>query len=199
VHKWLLMANMPNGAAGRLGAMVTVQVPDTARAAYPDSVIRAALASVTFRVAPLAELVKLLPFKFDQLAGFRVIQVVPGGVILTDGPTDDINHQPYMVIEIGRGAPNEPDGRGRFARDLLASAPVRDLKVTLGETMRITGSPGVEIRAKAKGLDGAPVDLVQWVRFGTTGFLRVIGVAHSGEWDQLFPRFRTVRDGIEFR
>jgi hypothetical protein len=40
---------------------------------------------------------------------------------------------------------------------------------------------------------------VQWVRFGSGGFLRIVGVGRSDAWDALFTRFRAVRDGIEMK
>jgi hypothetical protein len=199
MHKWLLLANVANEQIGRIATLVDVQVPDSALAAYPEKVIRAALASVTFRPAPLEERLGLLPFKLDERAGFRVMQVLPGGIVLTDGPTDDLSKQAYMIVGIGRGSPSEPDGRGRFARDLLAGAPVRDLIVVSAESMRIGGRPGYEIRARAKEPNGAPINLVQWVRFGSAAFLRVVGIARKDDWDREFTRFRAVRDGIEFR
>jgi hypothetical protein len=142
---------------------------------------------------------KLVPFKLDELAGFRVMQVMPAGVILVDGPTDDLTKQPYMVVEVGQGLPDQPDARARFARDLLSRAPVRELAMGSGEPMRIGGSPGYEIRAQAKGLDGAPISMVQWIRFGSGGFLRIVGVAPKDDWDRLFTRFRSVRDGVDPR
>jgi hypothetical protein len=199
VHKWLLLASTMTGELGNLAALINVEVPDAARAAYPDAVIRAALASVTFRPPPIAERLKLLPFKLDDLAGLRVMQVTPGGVILVDGPADDLIKQAYMVVEVGQGSPSEPDARARFARDLLSSAPVSDLSLTSSEPMRISGTPGYETRAQAKGLDGAPISVVQWLRFGTGGFLRIVGVAHTEDWNRLFTRFRAVRDGIDQR
>jgi len=39
--------------------------------------------------------------------------------------------------------------------------------------------------------------VVQWVRFGTGGFMRIVGVGPKNNWDSLFTRFRAVRDGIE--
>jgi hypothetical protein len=102
-------------------------------------------------------------------------------------------------VSVGGGVPSDPSDRGKFAREMLSSAPLRDLTVTLAEPMRIGGLQGNEIRAQAKGLDGAPVNLVQWVRFGSGGFLRVIGVTRPDNWDALFTRFRAVRDGIETR
>jgi hypothetical protein len=199
VHQWLLLANVANAKIGQIATLVNVQVPAAVRAAYPDKAIRAALASVTFRPAPLEERLKLLPFKLDQLAGFRPIQVVPGGVILTDGPSGDLNKQPYMIIGVGPRSPDDPDARGRFARDLLSGVPVRDLVITSAEPMRIGGWPGNEIKAQGKGMDGAPINLVQWLRFGAGGFLRIVGIARKDEWDRMFTRFRAVRDGIDLR
>ncbi len=180
--------------------LIIVEVPDATLAVYSDAVIRQALASVTFRPMPIQEQLGLLPFKLNQLAGFRVVKVLAaGGVILTDGPSDDIRKQPYVIVSIGRGAPEQPDDRARFARDLLSSAPLRDLSVQSAEAMRIGGLPGYEIRAQAKGLNDEPLSLVQWVRFGGGGFLRIVGVGRKDDWDALFTRFRAVRDGIDPR
>ena len=63
--------------------------------------------------------------------------------------------------------------------------------------MRIGGSPGYEIRAQAKGLNDEPVIVAQWLRFGGSGFLRIVGIGRKDDWDALFTRFRAVRDGIE--
>jgi hypothetical protein len=41
--------------------------------------------------------------------------------------------------------------------------------------------------------------MVQWVRFGSNGYLRMIAVSPTDKWDQSFTRFRAVRDGIEAR
>jgi hypothetical protein len=66
--------------------------------------------------------------------------------------------------------------------------------------MRINGVHGYEVRARARGAGGAPLALVQWLRFGGgDGFLRVIGVTAQDRWDDLFPRFRAVRDSIDPR
>jgi hypothetical protein len=197
VHKWFLLAS----AYGKdLTALVSVEVPEAAHATYTDAVIRKALTSVTFRETPLQEQLGLMPFKLNEMAGFRVMQAMPGGgLILTDGPANDINTQPYMIVSVGPGAPGDPDGRAKFARDMLASAPLRDLTMTLADPMRIGGSQGYEIRAQAKGLNGDAISLVQWVRFGSGGFLRIVGVSRTDAWDALFTRFRAVRDGIDMK
>jgi hypothetical protein len=196
-YKWFLLATAVGGVRD-LVMLITVEVPEAARAVYSDAVIRKVLASVTFRQAPIQEQLGLLPFKLNEWAGFRAMQAMAaGGLILTDGPSDDINTQPYVIVSVGRGAPGNADDRGKFARELLSSAPLRDLSVTLAEPMRIGGLPGYEIRARAKGADGSPVTLVQWVRFGSGGFLRIVGVGRPNDWDALFTRFRAIRDGIE--
>ena len=198
LHKWILLATA--AADKDLAVLVVVEVPDAALAVYSDATIRQALASVTFRPTPIEEQLGLLPFKVNQLAGFRVVKVLAaGGVIMTEGTSDDIGKQPYVTVSIGSGAPEQADDRARFARDLLASAPLHDLRLQSAEAMRIGGLPGYEIRAQANGLNEEPLSLVQWVRFGGGGFLRIVGVGRKDDWDALFPRFRAVRDGIEVR
>jgi hypothetical protein len=197
MHHWFLLGRAFGGANADLTALVTFTEPEAALAVYPDKAIRAALASVTFRPPPLGEQLATLPFKLDDLAGFRVMQALPaGGVIITDGPANDLGRQPYMIISVGTGAPAAPDDRARFARDLLSNAPLRELSVASIEPMRLNGLTTVEIRANAKNLLGDPVRLVQWIRFGAGGYMRIIGVVAPDNWDQLFNRFRAVRDGL---
>jgi len=198
LHKWILLAAA--AADKDLTVLITVEVPDTALAVYSDATIRQALASITFRPAPIQEQLGMLPFTLGQLAGFRVVKALPtGGVILTEGPTDDLSKQPYVIVSIGRGSPEQSDDRARFARDLLASAPLRELTVQSAEAMRIGGRPGFEIRAQAKGLNGEPILVAQWLRFNGGNFLRVVGVGRKDAWDALFTRFRAVRDGVELQ
>ncbi len=198
LHRWILLANA--AAADGLDMLIEVDVPDGALAVYSDAVVRQALASVTFRPAPIQEQLGLLPFKLGEFAGFRVVKVLAsGGVVMTEGPNDDIGNQPYMAVAVGGGAPEQADDRARFARDLLSTVPLRSLRVQSAEAMRIGGSPGYEIRAQAKGLNDEPLSLVQWMRFGGGGFIRVIGAGRTADWNALFTRFRAVRDGIERR
>lgn len=198
LHKWILLAAAP--ADKDLTALINVEVPEAALAIYSDAVIRKALASITFRPAPIQEQLGLLPFKVAQPAGFRVMKVFPpSGLILTDGPTDDLSKQAYAIVTIGRGSPEQPDDRARFARDLLAQAPLRDIRPQSADAMRIGGNPGFEIRAQAEGLKGEPVMVAQWLRFSGGSYLRVVGVGRKDDWDALFTRLRALRDGIELR
>lgn len=199
-RRWFLLATGFGGTVSDLTTLINVTVPETAATVYPDAVIRTALASVTFRPIPIQEQLGMMPFKLNELAGFRVMRVLSeGAVILTDGPSDNFDTQPYVIVSAGRGGPAAPGDRGLFARDLLATAPLRDLTIQLSEPMRIGGQPGYEIRAQASTLAGGPILLVQWVRFGSGGFLRVVAVAPKDDWNTLFTRFRAVRDGIDTR
>jgi|ERR1700688_311651 len=200
LRKWILMATAAADKVPDLATLINVEVPGAASAIYSDAAIRQALASVTFRPMPIQEQLGMLPFKLGQLAGFRVLTVLPtGGLILTEGPTDDITKQPYMIVSLGRGSPDDPGERGKFARDLLSSAPLREITVQSSEPMRIGGVPGYEIRAQAKGPNDDALSLVQWLRFGGGGFLRIVGVGRRDDWDGLFTRFRAVRDGLDLR
>src|SRR5690242_14651752 len=191
VHRWSLLAQAVGSAIQNLTMLINVEVPDSSLSVYSDEMVRKMLASVTFRPAPVQEQLGLLPFKLGDLAGFRVMQVVPSGsVILAEETTDHAGSQPFMIVSLERGGPAEAGDRGMFARDLLASAPVRDLTLQSAESMRINGLPGYEIRAQGKDPAGASVSLVQWLRFGAGGFLRVIGVSPTEKWSEAFGRFR---------
>ena len=197
VRSWYLLANTMSPKAGRIAAFVRVHVPEKARTTYPDKAIRAALRSVTFRAPPLDAMLEHLPFKLKDMAGFRVMRVVPPATaVLIDGPENDPLKYPYMVVGMGGGAPRRPSDRARFARDLLSSAPVRIDKVTSAESLRLDNSPVFEVRADAKGPDGVPLALVQWLRFEGSAFVRIVGVVRKQDWNTLFPRFRAVRDGV---
>jgi hypothetical protein len=91
------------------------------------------------------------------------------------------------------------DDRGLFSRDLLTRAPLRELTIQSGEQMRINGAPGFEIRGSAEDAHGNKVSVVQWIRFLGGGFIRIIGVAPTEQWDEMFNRFRAVRDGVTMR
>jgi len=200
LRKWFLLASAAVGTIPDLTALVNVQVPEAALDVYSDAVVRKMLASVTFRPAPIEEQLGMLPFKLGEMSGFRVLQVLPqGGVVLIDGPGDNMSTTTYVVVSVGAGAPETPDDRAKFARDLLSSAPLRNLNVTGAEPMRLGGMQGNEIRGDAQGIAGERVNVVQWVRFGSGGFLRVIGVGPRDGWNDMFTRLRGIRDGIATR
>jgi hypothetical protein len=198
-RKWILVTSDPS-----LTALVTVQVPDKAKQMYSDAAIRSALTSVAIRqTVPTEELLGLLPFTVGDLAGFRVTRVLAGSVMLTEGPKDDIDavDQPHLVIGASPGGPDQVGDRAAFARNALAGLPnVRDMRITNAEPMRLGGQQGYEIRADAKPAQGeTELAMIQWMRFGSGGFLRIVGFASKDKWEEAFPRFRAVRDSVEPR
>jgi hypothetical protein len=200
IRKWLLIAPL-----GAITALVSFEIPSEAAALYPDAAIRTALASLAARsVVPVKEQLALLPFKLSDLAGFRLVRVVPGmGLQLTDGPKDtlDAYDQPHLVISIATGGPQRPDERGHFARLVFSGLPpLKDVHMLSSESMRIGSQPGHEIRAKGKdATTGDEVEIVQWLRFGTGAYIRILGLAPKQNWTPSFMRFRTVRDSLEPR
>jgi hypothetical protein len=177
-------------------AFIKVSVPQAAREVYSDEAVRRMLASMTFRDVPVDEQLGRLPFRLSELSGFRVARAAGGAVFLIEGAGSDMNRQPYMIVSVGSGATANAEDRARAARNLLAAAPLRDITIQTAESMRLSNSPAYEIRAQAQNATGAAVSLVQWVRFGSGGFMQIVGVGPRAEWEALFPRFRAVRDGI---
>ena len=200
LRKWIVVASAPD-----LTAIVTAQIPDEASAAYPDDVIRAALSSITLRASvPVEEQLSLLPFRMNDLAGFRVGGLLAGrAVMLTDaapdasGPTAD----PQMVVAIAQGGPSQSGDREAFARDLFSTIPnLRDVRITSAEPLRIGGQQGHQIMAQGKdNASGTDVTIVQWLRFGGNAYIHLIGTAPTAAWTAAYARFRQVRDGIEPR
>jgi len=200
IRKWLVIAPVDN-----MTALISFEMPATTPAPYSDAAIRASLATLTARpTVPDSEQLMLLPFHVGDMAGFRLVRVVPGvAAQFTEGPKDALEavDQPQLVIAAAPGGPGDPQGRDRFARDLLSGLPpMKDVHVTNSETMRIGGQPGHEIRAQAKDAQtGADLEIVQWLRFGTGAYLRILGIAPKESWTPAFMRFRAVRDGLEPR
>jgi hypothetical protein len=197
IRKWILIAALPE-----ITALVTVQVPEAAKDVYPDATIRAALATVTLRPSvPIDEQVDLLPYRLDDLAGFRVMRVIPPTLaVLTDGPKDtmDAVDQPHMLVTVGPGGPTDLPSRQNFSRNLLFGiAGFTDVKPTNSEMLRLNGLQIYEILADAKDAKaGSDLKVVQWIRFGTNAYFQIVAMTPKTSWFQEFPRFRAVRDGI---
>jgi hypothetical protein len=200
-RRWILFGSTPE-----LTAIVSVQVPEVEKDAYPDAIIRAALATFAVRAtAPAEEQLEALPFRLGDLAGFRVARVVAGtAALLTDGPSEtlDVAEQPLVFIAaIGGTVPAQAGDRDRFARGVLAETPgIKEIRLMRSEPLRIGGLQGHEILAQAKDIKtNSDVMVAQWLRFGLTGQLRVLGMARKDGWAETFARLRAIRDGIELR
>jgi hypothetical protein len=204
-RKWLLVA-----AIDDLTVLVAVQVPEQDNA-YPDRIVRAALATLSVRPkVPEAEELSLLPFAVGDLAGFQVNGVLRGrALMLSDAHNENANEsaktppeenlQAHFLIAAVPGGPTEPDDHANFARlSFNEIGGIRNVRVTMAEPLRIGGQSGYQTMAEAKDArSGADVMVVQWLRFGSGGFLQMIGVARAESWPSVLARLRMVRDSIE--
>jgi len=192
-------------SGGTFSGYVAVQVPENASKIYTEEAIRQMFASAAIRKeVPVDEQLGLMPFKVSELSDFKNVRTLAIGaaIILADGDEKTgFEAAPFMVIGIVGGAPAQPEDRGRFAQQAATAIPgVRDARITMSEPIRIDGMPGYETRIDAtSGMDNTAVTVVQWLRFGNSNALRIIGSSPRDQWSSAFPRFRAVRDGIQPR
>ena len=198
-RKWLLIA-----AAGDLTALVNVQVPEHATN-YSEQSVRAAFATLVVRSSvPEAEKLALIPFTIGDLAGFHVEDVLPArGIVLVEPPNQATDGAAKtatarMFISALPGGPEEANERDNFARVTFGQiAGIKDVRLQDAGPLRIASQPGYQTLAKAKDAGtGTDVMVVQWLRFGSGGFLRMIGIARADAWPEMFGRLRTVRDSV---
>jgi hypothetical protein len=200
IRKWLLIAPLED-----LTAMVSFEMQAKTPPAYSDDSVRKAFATLTTRATvPDNEQLMLVPFRISDTAGLRLVRVVPGvAAQFTDGPKDTLEalDQPQLIIAAAGGGPQQTGDRDQFARNALSGLPpMKDVRIASSESMRIGGQPGHEIRALGKDAQtGAEIEIVQWLRFGTGAYLRILGLAPKESWTEAFTRFRAVRDGLEPR
>jgi len=102
---------------------------------------------------------------------------------------------------VASGEAPKPEERDAFARRMFSAAPgIREIKIMRAEPLRIGQMAGYEIVAEAKDAkSGIDVTTVQWLRFGQTGHLQMFAIARRTAWNEVFPRLRAIRDGIELR
>lgn len=196
-RKWLLVAQ-----AKDFTALLNAQVPEK-ETAYPDAVMRAAVATLTARATvPDSEKLSLLPFEIGDLAGFHIQRVLPGRALLLldtpDGePTD--NFDARMLIAIFPGGPSEPDDRANFARVAFGQIiGIKDVRITMSEPLRIGGQPGFQTMAQAKeAQSNTDIMVAQWLRFGGGAVMQMVGMAKADGWTTALSRLRTIRDSID--
>ena len=195
-RKWALL--MPGSD---LTAVVIASMPEAAREAYPDAALRDAFASVTIRAKLTPdEMLAVLPYRLDDLGGFRLLRANPDGVaVLTLGPADTTlpAEQPYFMIARRAVEPPQPAERDRFAQRMMAGFLNRpNVRIVNAEPLRIGGMPGYQIVALAKDEQtGDELAMVQWLRFGP-GVTQMFGMARRDRWEDAFARMRAVRDGF---
>jgi hypothetical protein len=160
--------------------------------------------AVIRKEVPVEEQLGLMPFKISELSAFKNIRTLAPGaaIVLADGDeAAGFEAAPFMVIGMVGSVPAQPEDRGRFAQQAATTIPgVREARITMSEPQRIDGMAGYETRIDAiSGKDNTPVTVVQWLRFGGSSALRILGSAPRDDWSKAFPRFRAVRDGIQPR
>ena len=206
-RKWLLVAE-----ASDVTALITVQVPEQ-DSTYSDRIVRAALATLSVRPrVPDLEQLGLLPFSIGDLAGFHVDGALRGrAVMLGDAPDESpkdsakaasgVGPRAHMLIAAVPGGPADLDDHGNFARlSFNEIGGIRNVHVTVSEPLRIGGQSGYQIMAEAKdALSGGDVMVVQWLRFGSGGFLQMVGIAPANSWTATLARLRAVRDSVELK
>jgi hypothetical protein len=206
-RKWLLVA-----AASDVTVLITVQAPEQ-DSTYSDRVVRDALATLSVRPnIPEAEQLGLLPFAVGDLAGFRVDGVLRGrAVMLSDPPgetakdgahaTFDEAADAHLLIAAVPGGPTELDDHANFARQSFNEiGGIKNVHITVSEPLRIGGQSGFQTMAEATDArNGANVMVVQWLRFGSGGFLQMVGVGRTDSWTSVLARLRTVRDSVELK
>lgn len=213
LKKWILIA----GGKEQTG-MVTVQFPEQTSARYSDETIESSLRSVVFRAPPSTEeLLARLPFTLGDLSGYRVLKVLGNSAVLLakdDGKKPDgkkaagkagdgepeLAGNEFFIVAAGPGDIREEE-RESVAKRAISSVPgVKELRVERGGPLRIGGQAGFELIGK--GLDvktDKPLKVAQWLRFGRTSYLRMVGVAPEESFDADFTAMRGLRDSIEMR
>ena len=218
IRKLMLIA-----LAGDITALATVQLPEH-DTVYTDEAVRDALATLSVRASvPDAERLSLVPFTVGDLAGFRIDDVSPGrAMMLADAPAakslsdkgsgatdkappdksaDASSHDAdaHFLIAALSGGPDEAKDRDDFARVIFEQiGGITDVQIQDAEPLRIDGQAGYETLANAKDPEsGGDLKVVQWLRFGSGGYMQMIGVAQANAWPGVFPRMRAVRDSVE--
>lgn len=198
-RKWLVVA-----PAKDVTVLVNAQAPENSTT-YTDAVFRAALATLTVRDSvPDSEKLGLVPFTIGDLSGFHVQNVMAGRAVLLGDPSDPANARvlkPHLFIGAFPGGPSEPTDRAEFARVTFGEIlGIEDPHITISEPLRINGQSGFQTVAQAKDVrSGADIMVAQWLRFGGSGFLQMIGVATTADWPDAQTRLRAVRDSIDLK
>ncbi|WP_428032189.1 hypothetical protein [Ancylobacter sp.] len=199
LKKWILIA----GGKDQTG-MVTVQFPEASTGRYPDAKVEDALKTVVFRAPPSTEeMLAKLPFTLGDLAGYKVMKVVgTSAVLLTKNEAGgaEPQSQSFFIVAAGPGEIREDDREGVAKRAISSVPGVKELRIERGGPLRIGGQPGFELIGNAADQQtGKPVKVAQWLSFGRNGYLRMVGVAPTENFDSDYGAMRGVRDGVSMR
>jgi len=199
MRKWAALTQV----ADDLAVAVIATAPETARDAYPDAALQAALRTILIktRLAP-EEMLAVLPYRLKDLGGFRLLRASPDGTaVLTFGPRDTPlpAEQPYLMVATRAVELPPAFERDRFAQRMFMTFAGRpDVHIVSSEAVRIGNAAGHEIVAESKDdKTGDDYVSVQWLLFGTNGFAQMFGVVRKDQWSAVLPHMRALRDGFE--
>jgi hypothetical protein len=198
LRKWVLAVNDPTATAFIVAQSLRP------KEGYSDAEMLTILKSVALRAPlPIEDQIAALSFHLRDRAGFRPVKVLSSNsLLMTEGPKDQIKavEQPILVIAASSGATPPPgEGRDRLARAALsANKTFQELAVERAQSFRQGGVDWHEIVARAKdAASGEPIVVMQTIRFGAGGYLRMVGAVRADKRDELLPRFRKVIDSVE--
>lgn len=186
-------------------ALVTLRLSEEAQKAGVEAAARQALTTVAVReTIPDGEKLAVLPYRLADLAGFRIIVGARDGTaVLTEGRKDQASpvEQPFFIIGVKSGESPKAEERDTFARRIFSAAPgIKDIRFLSAEPLRIGGQQGHQIVAEAKDTkSGIDVMVVQWLCFGPGAHIQMFGIARKDAWNDVYARFRSIRDGVEIR
>ena len=128
-----------------------------------------------------------------------LLSVPPAGADGAAAKPSDGGLTGHLLIAALPGGPSEPDDHANFARlsfDQIGG--IKDIRIVMSEPLRLGGQSGYQTMADAKDVrTGADVKVVQWLRFGSGGYLQMVGIAPAGNWTSVLARLRKVRDSVD--
>jgi hypothetical protein len=133
----------------------------------------------------------------DAPAGKTPAPAGPADSANSDAPWRSINAR--LLIAAVQGGPTEAADRDNFARETFGQlGGIGDVHIQDAEPLRIGNQPGYETLANGKDPEtGSDLKVVQWLRFGSGGYMQMVGVARAELWPDAFTRMRTVRDSVD--
>ena len=187
-------------------ALVSVQMLESSRATVTDAVVRDALKTLAVRQQiPDAERLAVLPYKIGNLSGFRVVRTAHDGTaVLTLGPKDAVDERRAAVradrrrdrrgAEAGRSRQDRPSGvqlrarhQGHQDHPLRAAAHRAGERATRSSPRPRT-RPATSMSPRCSGCAS-----------GRTRICRCSRSRGARAWNEVYPKLRAIRDGIEPR
>lgn len=187
---WLVLLSRPEQIA-----FVTAIVQP---GAYPDDAIETALRSIVFRAPKTIEaLIEALDFRIGDMAGFRPVATSGAShLLLTEGPLDVVRDHSQPIVKITlRGERPLSDERSALARRLFGR--YEDLDEIRTASVSTEGDILFADGTALDPISGRSIAVMQAIRFGADGNIRILGMIPSTEGDRFADRFRRLARSVE--